>query len=114
MVGLGNDLIASEFMVKRSSSMSATQRKKSFAEGNRFKTFKTFVESKILSKSNRSLDDEEEAGKSNGRPVGANQATPRSVLAARDNFMRRSSRTSFNDIDMVKPFLCIRHFLCPC
>ena len=98
--------------------MSATIRKKSVGHGengqNRFKTFKTFVESKILSrsdlsKSEKSLEDAENDNENvnsprpqvNGKPVSA------SVLTARDNFKRRSSRTSFCEIDLVKFFTTV-------
>lgn len=102
--------------VKRSSSMSmsANIRKKSFGTGenghNRMKTFKTFVTSKILSrsdlsKSDNSLDSEksgDQAADSLNKPqVNGKPAVSAGVLKARDNFQRRSSRTSFVDIEMV-------------
>ena len=103
--------------VKRSSSMSmsANIRKKSFGtengSHNRMKTFKTFVTSKILSrsdlsKSENSLDSEKSSGdqaadSSNKPQVNGKPAVSAGVLKARDNFQRRSSRTSFVDIDMV-------------
>ena len=101
--------------VKRSSSMSmsANIRKKSFGENgshNRMKTFKTFVTSRILSrsdlsKSENSLDSEkcgDQAADSSNKPqVNGKPAVSTGVLKARDNFQRRSSRTSFVDIDMV-------------
>ena len=132
--------------VKRCSTISAgtsgVERKRSIMGGlevNRFKTFKKLVESKILSKSDRSL---QEIGKktwkieeaffremkaiflfsdpngvcpsvgnggpslalgptvglnSNGKP---NQTVTSTVLTAKDNFMRRSSRTSFTEIEV--------------
>ena len=106
--------------VKRSSSMSmsANIRKKSFGtengSHNRMKTFKTFVTSKILSrsdlsKSENSLDSEksaDQAADSSNKPqVNGKPAVSAGVLKARDNFQRRSSRTSFVDIDMVNFFL---------
>ena len=108
--------------VKRSSSMSmsANIRKKSFGtengSHNRMKTFKTFVTSKILSrsdlsKSENSLDSEKSgdqaADTSNKPQVNGKPAVSAGVLKARDNFQRRSSRTSFVDIEMVC-FFC--HF----
>ena len=106
--------------VKRSSSMSmsANIRKKSFGTGengshNRMKTFKTFVTSKILSrsdlsKSENSLDSEksgDQAADSSNKPqVNGKPAVSAGVLKARDNFQRRSSRTSFVDIEMVNFF----------
>ena len=106
--------------VKRSSSMSmsANIRKKSFGtengSHNRMKTFKTFVTSKILSrsdlsKSENSLDSEksgDQAADSSNKPqVNGKPAVSAGVLKARDNFQRRSSRTSFVDIEMVSFFL---------
>ena len=105
--------------VKRSSSMSmsANIRKKSFGtengSHNRMKTFKTFVTSKILSrsdlsKSENSLDSEksaDQAGDSSNKPqVNGKPAVSAGVLKARDNFQRRSSRTSFVDIELVNLF----------
>ena len=101
--------------VKRSSSMSmsANIRKKSFGENgshNRMKTFKTFVTSRILSrsdlsKSENSLDSEkcgDQAADSSNKPqVNGKPAVSAGVLKARDNFQRRSSRTSFVDMEMV-------------
>ena len=102
--------------VKRSSSMSmsANIRKKSFGtengSHNRMKTFKTFVTSKILSrsdlsKSENSLDSEksaDQAADSSNKPqVNGKPAVSAGVLKARDNFQRRSSRTSFVDIELV-------------
>ena len=105
--------------VKRSSSMSmsANIRKKSFGtengSHNRMKTFKTFVTSKILSrsdlsKSENSLDSEksaDQAADSSNKPqVNGKPAVSAGVLKARDNFQRRSSRTSFVDIELVNLF----------
>ena len=102
--------------VKRSSSMSmsANIRKKSFGtengSHNRMKTFKTFVTSRILSrsdlsKSENSLDSEkcgDQAADSSNKPqVNGKPAVSAGVLKARDNFQRRSSRTSFVDMEMV-------------
>ena len=96
--------------------MSANIRKKSFGENgshNRMKTFKTFVTSKILSrsdlsKSENSLDSEksaDQAGDSSNKPqVNGKPAVSAGVLKARDNFQRRSSRTSFVDIELVNLF----------
>ena len=98
--------------------MSATIRKKSISnlgqdngQGiNRFKTFKTFVESKILSrsdlsKSEKSLDGEgaenDEIESSTSKPQVNGKPVSTSVLIARDNFKRRCSRTSFTEVDMV-------------
>ena len=79
---------------------------------NRFKTFKKLVESKILSKSERNLEMGKIGGGTgtnvtnggptvghnvNGKP---NQIVTATVLTARDNFMRRSSRTSFSELEV--------------
>ena len=57
VAGLGCDLsLDYTSAVKRSSSLSAASSSRKLKEVTRFKTFKTFVESKILSKSDRSLD----------------------------------------------------------
>ena len=101
VAGLGCDLsLDYTSAVKRSSSLSAASSSRKLKEVNRFKTFKTFVESKILSKSDRSLDgpgndsgaQPPSASKSlhvtNGNPVSS------TVLSARDNFLRRSSISS--------------------
>ena len=75
------------------------------------KTFKTFVTSRILSrtdlsKSENSLDSDEKSGdqaadSSNKPQVNGKPAVSAGVLKARDNFQRRSSRTSFVDMEMV-------------
>ena len=83
-------------------------RKKSIIGGlevNRFKSFKNLVATKILSKSDRSLETVERNGERptvaglnvNGKP---NPIVTSTVLTARDNFMRRSSRTSFTEIEV--------------
>ena len=84
-------------------------RKKSIIGGlevNRFKSFKNLVATKILSKSDRSLETVERNGgptvaglNVNGKP---NPIVTSTVLTARDNFMRRSSRTSFTEIEVSK------------
>ena len=114
---LGSDLSSDHTSVKRTSSMSTTaSRKKSVGQaenpsshhsggihaGTGFKTFKTFVQSKILSKSDRALA----TTPNNGNETSMENETKKSTtttqaLSARDHFMRRSSRTSFTEIDMV-------------
>ena len=116
---LGSDLSSDHTSVKRTSSMSTTaSRKKSIGQaenpsshhsggshgaGTGFKTFKTFVQSKILSKSDRSLATTPNNG-SNGTSMEnetKKSTTTTQALSARDQFMRRSSRTSFTEIDNV-------------
>lgn len=107
--GLGSDLSSDHTIVKRTSSMSSRvhERKKSIIlEVNRFKTFKTFVESKILSKSDRSLEIDQSFGAASNVAESSSSCKngngkinlpTTEALSARDNFMRRSSRTSFTD-----------------
>ena len=106
---LGSDLSSDHSSVKRCSTMfSGGGRKKSIIGGlevNRFKSFKNLVATKILSKSDRSLETVERNGERptvaglnvNGKP---NPIVTSTVLTARDNFMRRSSRTSFTEIEV--------------
>ena len=115
---LGSDLSSdNQPCVKRTSSMSTASpsRKKSWgcpennnpqshhSGGTGFKTFKTFVQSKILSKSDRSLATTTTSNNGNESEVGKKTANGNGALSARDHFMRRSSRTSFTEIDMVEP-----------
>ena len=113
---LGSDLSSDHTSVKRTSSMSTTAfRKKSVGQaenpsshhsggihaGTGFKTFKTFVQSKILSKSDRALATTPNNGNETSMENETKKSTTTQALSARDHFMRRSSRTSFTEIDMV-------------
>ena len=113
---LGSDLSSDHTSVKRTSSMSTTaSRKKSVGQaenpsshhsggihaGTGFKTFKTFVQSKILSKSDRALATTPNNGNETSMENETKKSTTTQALSARDHFMRRSSRTSFTEIDMV-------------
>ncbi len=103
------DSVDSSHHARATSLGGGKRRKKSLIstgmEVTRLKHFKSFVESKILSKSDRSLaggeDDEEQAPTS---PVGVGVAPPstqeaRSAQAGKNSFKRRSSRTSFTEFD---------------
>ena len=112
----------------RAASLGAKRRKKSIIgtglEVSKLKHFKSFVESKILSKSDRTLvgagggGADGGGGGSSGRVAtdssnlllrrrGVPTSTSGSSLAtaanAKDNFLRRSSRTSFTDFDPSAP-----------
>ena len=73
-----------------------------------------------MSKSNRSLDAEngtdgsptsEAKAKKNLQVLGNGKQVSATVISAKDHFMRRSSRTSFTEIDMVNfDKLDTRHF----
>ena len=119
---LGSDLSSdNQPCVKRTSSMSTTAspRKKSLGQAAEnpcghhtgFKTFKTFVQSKILSKSDRSLATTTTSNNGNEPEVGKKAANGNGALSARDHFMRRSSRTSFTEIDMVEPKKAVKKVL---
>ena len=123
---LGSDLSSdNQPCVKRTSSMSTASpsRKKSWgcpennnpqshhSGGTGFKTFKTFVQSKILSKSDRSLATTTTSNNGNEPEVGKKTANGNGALSARDHFMRRSSRTSFTEIDMVEPKKAVKKVL---
>ena len=116
---LGSDLSSDHTSVKRSSSMSTSlqHRKKSISQAENsihrdhhhntgFKTFKTFVQSKILSKSDRSLASNANTTTADGsNPSDEAKKHNGQALSAKDHFMRRSSRTSFTEIDLVRQLL---------
>ena len=104
----------------RAASLGAGKRRKKSIIGTglevtKFKHFKSFVESKILSKSDRSLagdgDDCHGGLSSSADPVKSVTPTPHSssggrkgsatltAVLARDKFIRRFSRTSFTDLE---------------
>ena len=89
----------------RATSLGAKRRKKSLIgaglEVTKFKHFKSFVESKILSKSDRSLENDDDNSGSGGTSGGGGGLTLAAVLAARDTFKRRCSRTSVSDFDAI-------------
>ena len=111
---------ASAFHARATSLGGGKRRKKSLittgmAEVAKFKHFRSFVESKIMSKSDKSLAGEDPDGAPSASATSPSStlfqdphpvpppASPRlsssGLSSARDYFKRRSSRTSFSDVD---------------
>lgn len=79
-------------------------------EVSKLKHFKSFVESKILSKSDRALESDDASNAlaaavlaQEKMVAGQSNSTLSTALAAKDSFRRRSSRTSFSDFDPNAP-----------
>ncbi len=106
------DMRDSGFHTRATSLGGGKRRKKSLIstgmEVTRLKHFKSFVESKILSKSDKSLADEEESSASQAAAAAAttnvhSTQETRSGQAGKNSFKRRSSRTSFTEFDPCSP-----------
>ena len=101
--------------IARASSLGKRRKKSIIGSGlqevSKLRNFKTFVESKILSKSDRCLDDSSAIAVVRGHageelPLISSASTSEvkaggggGGLSAKDKFKRRSSRTSFSDFD---------------